>query len=91
MLFAVLLLDHGDPVVDAALAHVLVVGVHAVLHGLELVFNELVEQLIVEGGVLVLKLGLADLGDHAVDQIEDGLQMLVRLHDAFVHHVVGNF
>ena len=90
MLLAVLFLDHGDPVVDAGLADVLVVGVHAVLHGLELVLNQLVEQLLVEGGVLVLELGLADLGDHLVDEIQHGLQVLVGLDDALVHHVVGD-
>ena len=89
-MLAVLLLDHGDPVVDAALAHVLVVGVHAVLHGLELVGDQLFEELVVEGGVLILKLGLADLGHHLVDQVQHGLQMLVGLDDALVHDLVGD-
>ncbi len=91
VLFAVLFLDHRDPVVDAGFADVLVVGVHAVLHGGELVLDQLFEQRVVEGGVLVLELGLADLGDHAVDQVQHALEVLVRLHDALVHHVLGHF
>ena len=90
MLFAVLLLDHADPVVHARLADVLVVGIHAELHRLELLLDELVEQRLIKRGVLILELGLADLGDHPVDEVEHGLKMLVRLHDALVHHVVGD-
>ena len=90
MLFAVLLLDHADPVVDAGFAHVLVVGVHAVFHGLELVGNQLLEELFVEGGVLIAELRLADLADHLVDEVENRLQVLMRLDNAFVHDIVGN-
>ena len=90
VLVLVLLLDHGDPVVDAALTHVLVVGVHAVFHGRELVVHQQLEELLVEGGVLILELGLADLLDHLVDQVQHGLQMLVRLHDALVHDLIGD-
>ena len=88
MLLAVLFLDHGDPVVHARLAHVLIVGVHAVFHGLELLLDQLVKQGLIECGVLILELRLADLGDHLVNEVEDGLKMLMRLHDALVHHVV---
>jgi len=88
MLVEIFLLHGGDPLVHARLAHVLVVGVHAVLHGLHLVGAQEVEQLLVKGGVLILELRLADLADHLVDEVEHGLQMRMRLHDALVHDVV---
>ena len=90
MLLGVLLLHGGDPLVDTGFTDVLVVGVHAVLHALELVLDKLVKQLLVEGGMLILKLGLADFLHHRVDEVEDGLKMLVRLNDALVHDLVGN-
>ena len=90
VLLGVLFLHCGDPLVDAGLADVLVVGVHAVFHARKLVLDQLVEQLIVERRVLVLELRLADLGDHLVDEVENRLQMLVSLHDALVHDVLGD-
>ena len=90
VLLGVLFLHCADPVVDAGLADVLVVSVHAVFHALELVLDELIEQLLVKRRVLVLELRLADLGDHFVDEVENGLQMLVSLNDALVHDVLGN-
>ena len=79
-----------DELVPALLADVLVVGVHGghgLVHG---GLDYLVEQLLVKVGVLVLELGLADLLDHLVDEVEHGLHLLVRLHDALVHDVVGH-
>ena len=38
--------------------------------------------------MLILELRLADLADHLVDEVQHGLQVLVRLHDALVHHIV---
>ena len=48
------------------------------------------EQLLVKGGMLVLELGLADLLDHLVDEVENGLEMLVSLNDTLVHDVIGD-
>ena len=90
MLFGVLLLDLADPLVDARLAHVLVVSVHAVFHALKLVLNKLREKLLVKGGMLILELRLAYLGDHLVDEVKHGLEMLVSLNNALVHHVIGD-
>ena len=90
MLLAVLLLNHGDPVVDSGLTDVLVVGVHAVLHGLELVFNQLVKELVVEGSVLILELGLAHFLHHLVDEVQHRLEVLMGLDYALIHHVVGD-
>ena len=90
VLFLVFFLNGGDPFVHARLADVLVVGVHAVLHAFHLVGAEQLEQFLVKGGVLILELRLADLGNHLVDEVQHRLQVLVRLHDALVHHVVGH-
>ena len=90
MVGLILFLHRGDPLVHAGFADVLVVGVHAVLHAGKLVLDKLFKKLIVERGVLVGELGLADLGDHAVDKIEHRLHHLVRLHDALVHDIVGD-
>ena len=87
---SILFLHRSDPLVHAGFADVLVVGVHAVLHAGKLVLDKLFKKLIVERGVLVRELGLADLGDHAVDKIEHRLHHLVRLHDALVHDIVGD-
>ena len=79
-----------DELVPALLADVLVVGVHG---GLGLVHggvDYLREELLVEVGVLILELGLANLLDHLVDEVEHGLELLVRLHDALVHDVLGD-
>ena len=90
----VLFEEHLVPVLDelvpALLAHILVVGVHGG-HGLfHSGLDYLVEQLLVEVGVLVLELGLANLLDHLVDEVEHGLNLLVGLHDALVHDVLGD-
>ena len=54
------------------------------------VSHDLVEELLVELGVLVLHLGLADLGDDLVDEVDLLLDLLVGLHDAGVHDLVGD-
>ena len=88
VLLFIFCLHGGDPFIHARLAHVLVVGVHAVLHGLHLVGAQELEQVLVKGRVLILELRLADLADHLVDEVEHGLQVLMRLHDALVHDIV---
>src|SRR5699024_2491006 len=80
-----------DELVPALLADVLVVGVHG---GLGLVhggLDYLLKELLVEVGVLVLELGLADVLDHHVDEVQDGLELLVGLDDALVHDLVRHF
>ena len=79
--------DHGVP---AGLPHVLVVGIHGGLGLVHEVGHDLVEQLLVELGVVVLHLGLADLGDDLVDEGHLLLDLLVGLHDAGVHDLVGD-
>ena len=79
--------DHGVP---ALLAHVLVVGVHGGLGLVHELGGDLVEQLLIELGVLVLHLGLADLGDDLVDEVDLLADLLVGLHDAGVHDLVGD-
>ncbi len=66
-----------DQLVPARLADVLVVGIHGglgVVHGGG---HDLVEQLLIEVGVGVVELRLADLGDHLVDEGDDLLVLLV--------------
>ncbi|SCI52688.1 Uncharacterised protein [uncultured Flavonifractor sp.] len=81
------LVDHGVP---ALLADVLVVGVHGGLGLVHVLVHDLVEQLLVEVSVVVLHLGLADLGHDVVDEGDLLLDLLVGLHDALVHDVVGD-
>ena len=79
-----------DELVPALLADILVVGVHG---GLGLVhggLDDLLEELLVEVGVLVLELGLADVLDHHVDEVEHGLELLMRGDYALVHDLVGH-
>ena len=90
VLLGVLLLHCGDPLVNARLAYVLVVGIHAVFHARKLVLDQLIEQLIVECSMLVLKLRLADLRDHLVDEVKNRLEVLMSLNDALVHYVLGD-
>ena len=79
--------DHGVP---AGLPDILVVGIHGGLGLVHEVGHDLVEQLLVELGVVVLHLGLADLGDDLVDEGHLLLDLLVGLHDAGVHDLVGD-
>ena len=91
----VLLEEHLMPVLDhlvpAGLADVLVVGIHRGLGLVHEVFDDLVEQLLVEARVRVVELGLADLGDHAVDELDLLLVLVVGKLDGFVHGVVVDF
>ena len=81
------LLDHGVP---AGLPDVLVVGVHGGLGLVHEVGNNIVKQLLIEGGVGIVELGLADLGHHLVDEGDLLLVLLVGLLDGLKHDVVGH-
>ena len=85
--FLVFLQALVPPLHHTGLPDVLVVGVHAVLHALHLVFAELGKERLVKGGVLVGELLLADLPDHGVDEVQDALDLLVGLDNALVHDV----
>ena len=90
VLFQVLLVplfDHGVP---ALLADVLVIGVHGGLGLVHEVGGDLVEQLVVEVGVGVLELGLADLLHHLIDEGDLLLVLLVGLLDGLEHDIVGH-
>jgi len=81
------LFDHGVP---ALLADVLVVGVHGGLGLVHEVLGDPVEQLVVEVGVGIVELGLADLGHHLVDEGDLLLVLLVGGADGLEHHIVGH-
>ena len=79
-----------DELVPAGLPDVLIVGIHG---GLGLVHggvHDLLKQFIVKVGVGIVKLGLADLGDHLVDQGHLLLIFLMGHADGLEHHVVGH-
>ena len=80
-----------DHLVPAGLADVLVVGIHRGLGLVHEVFDDLVEQLLIEARVRVVELGLADLGDHAVDELDLLLVLVVGKLDGLVHGVVVDF
>ena len=88
----VLLEEHLMPVLDhlvpAGLADVLVVGVHRGLSLVHKALDDLVKQLLVEARVRVVELGLADLGDHTVDELDLLLVLVVGKLDGLVHRVV---
>ena len=84
----VLLVPVLDHLVPAGLADVLVVGVHRGLGLVHEVLDDFVEQLLVEACVRVIELGLADLGDHAVDELDLLLILVVGKLDGLVHGVV---
>ena len=77
-----------DHLIPAGLADVLIVGVHRGLGLVHEVLDDLVEQLLVEACVRVVELGLADLGDHAVDELDLLLVLVVGKLDGLVHGVV---
>ena len=90
VLFQILLVplvDHGVP---AGLTHVFVVGVHGGLGLVHELVHDLVKQLLVELSVLILHLGLADLGNDLVDEVDLLLDLLVSLHDTGIHDLVGD-
>ena len=79
-----------DELVPAGLADVLVVGIHGglgVVHGGG---HDLVKQLLIEVGVGIVELGLADLGHHLVDEGDLLLVLLVGHLDGLEHGVVGD-
>ena len=88
ILLEVLLVPVLDHLVPAGLADVLVVGIHGGLGLVHEVGNDLVEELLIEVRVGIVELGLADLGDHAVDELDLLLIFVVRQLDGTVHRVV---
>ena len=88
ILLEVLLVPVLDHLVPAGLADVLVVGIHGGLGLVHEVGNDLVEELLIEVCVGIVELGLADLGDHAVDELDLLLILVVRQLDGTVHRVV---
>ena len=81
------LFNHGVP---ALLADVLIIGVHSGLGLVHEVGHDVIEQLLIEGGVGIVELGLADLGDHLVDELDLLLVLLVGLLNGLEHLVVGD-
>ncbi len=80
-----------DQRIPARLTDVLIVGIHG---GLRLVHgggNDLIEQHLVEIGVGILELGLADLLHHTVNEGDLLLVLLVGGADRLEHHVVRHF
>ena len=88
ILLEVLLVPVLDHLVPAGLADVLIVGVHRGLGLVHEVLDDLVEQLLVEACVRIVELGLADLGDHAVDELDLLLVLVVGKLDGLIHGVV---
>ena len=81
------MLDHGVP---AGFPDVLVVGVHGGLGLVHEAGDDVVEQLLIEIGVGVIELLLADLGHHLIDEGHLLLVLLVGGLDGLEHHVVGD-
>ena len=81
------LFNHGVP---ALLADVLIIGVHSGLGLVHEVGHDVIEQLLIEGGVGIVELGLADLGDHLVDELDLLLVLLVGLLNGLEHLVIGD-
>jgi len=78
-----------DELVPALLAHVLIVGVHGGLGLVQSGLHNLVEEHLVEVGVVVGHLLPADLGDHGMDEGHLLFDLLMGGHDGVVHLVVG--
>ena len=76
----------GEPL----LPDVLVVGVQGILDLVQAVGHQVVQQVVVHGGLLEGELGLADLGHNAVDELHDLHVGLVRDTDGFQHHTFGS-
>ena len=89
----ILLQEEFVPVVDegvpALLPDIFVVGVHGGLGFVHGGGHDLVKELLVEVGVVVGHLLLADLGHNGVDKVHLGLDLLVSLHDGLIHDLVG--
>ena len=89
----ILLQEERVPVVDqlvpALLAHVLVVGVHGGAGLVHRGLHDLVEQLLIEVGMVVGHLLLADLGHEVIDKAHLLLNVLMGLDDGVVHDLVG--
>ena len=90
ILLQILLVPVLDHLVPAGLADILVVGVHGGLGLVHEVGNDLVKQLLIEVGVGIVELGLADLGDHLIDEGDLLLILLVGHTDGLKHHIVGH-
>ena len=70
---------------------VLVGGVQSVLDLIQAVGHQIVQQLVVDGGLLEGELGLANLGHDGVDELDDLHVGLVGDPDALVDDVLGGF
>ena len=91
VLFAELLLEVQTGGGQALLPDVLVGGVQSVLDLIQAVGHQIVQQLVVDGGLLEGELGLADLGHDGVDELDDLHVGLVGDPDALVDDVLGGF
>ena len=91
VLLAELLLEVQTGGGQALLPDVLVGGVQSVLDLTQAVSHQIVQQLVVDGGLLEGELGLADLGDDGVDELDDLHVGLVGDPDALVDDVLGGF
>ena len=72
------------------LPDVLVVGIQSVLDLVQAVVHQVVQQLVVHGGLLEGELGLADLGHNAVDELHDLHVGLVGNADGLQHNGLGS-
>ncbi len=89
-LVQILLVPVLDHLVPAGLADVLVVGVHGGLGLVHEVGHDAVKQHLVEVGVGIVELGLADLGHHLIDKGDLLLVLLVGGANGLEHDVVGH-
>ncbi len=74
--------------VPAGFAYVLVVGIHSGLRLIHGGFHNLVEQLLIKISVGIVELGLANLGNHPVDQLHLLLVFLMGQLNGAEHGVV---
>jgi len=91
VLFAELLLEVHDGLGQALFADVLVVGVEGVFDLAHAVIAEVVEHVVVDGGLLEGELRLADRLDDRVDELHDLDVRLVGQLDALHEDVLADF
>ena len=76
----------GEPL----LPDILVGGIQSVLDLVQAVVHQVVQQLVVDGGLLEGELGLADLGHDAIDELHDLHIGFVGNADGLQHHRLGS-